>query len=305
MQQSKFNFALVFAIMVLLAYSYITFLGLAYWQGGKLLLPVLMTLGLIAVVLGCIIMMCRSRATRWQKRGMIGQIVFGFIILVTLLAASLPFTNFVRVVEQQKKIQQSISQTCDQAVNLSRAYEDYAWDRRDKYEAVLKHACAGKTINPTRYNELVANASGATDDAKVNGLVKSLERRLMPDSASVIEKERIEWLKDASDASIWNPLTAANISEVDEKVKGWVVNYNELSSTIYNGEEAKPFEYDEFETSMSKLTKNYQEFHAPTVLAVLISLICFGIMLLPYLLTEVDVAAKADAAGNNFFNKQF
>ena len=35
----KFSFSLVFSIVVLLAFAYITFLGLVYWRAGNLSTP--------------------------------------------------------------------------------------------------------------------------------------------------------------------------------------------------------------------------------------------------------------------------
>ena len=58
MNKTRFNFAAVFSIMVLLVYAFIAFMGLIYWKNGELTIPLLLTLGGIAVVILCLYVMC-------------------------------------------------------------------------------------------------------------------------------------------------------------------------------------------------------------------------------------------------------
>ena len=51
MNNTKFNFAAVISIIVLLFYSYIVFLGLVYWLDGNKWKGLLYTLILIAVII--------------------------------------------------------------------------------------------------------------------------------------------------------------------------------------------------------------------------------------------------------------
>ena len=104
MENTKFNFASVIAIMVLLVFSYITYLGLVYWRGGEFLFPILLTLAFFILVMVCVYVMCLSKATRWKRMGKIGQIFFGFIVLLTFIGTAFPFTNFLRVIEDSERI---------------------------------------------------------------------------------------------------------------------------------------------------------------------------------------------------------
>lgn len=292
MQNSKFNFATVFSIMVLLVFSYITFLGLLYWKDGDFLLPILLTLALIALVLGCVYVMCLSKATRWQRIGTIGQVFFGIIVLVTLLAAALPFTNFLSVVQNKDDISTKVSSACNAAVKLDEAYEIYAKERLQSYKDNLLLISKGKNINPSRYQECIGGASGNTDEEKIGELEKSLRNKLLPESTKAIIVERHEWLQSAQEPSVWNPLTPSNIRKVDEQVNGWLDNYKKLSSVSYQGEEdVKEFDYEGFSSQLSSLTDSYTKFHSPTFLSVIISLICFFIMMLPYIMTRGNLAS--------------
>lgn len=295
---TKFNYAFTFSIMVLLVFSYITFLGLVYWQGGNFVVPILLTLGLIALVLLCVFVMCISKATRWKNIGTIGQVFFGFIIFATLLCASLPFTNFLRVVQDSEDLYQKVNTTCDAAINLDKAYKEYVDSRIENFKSNLIVISKGKDINPTKYQECLGGASGATDMDKIEGLAKSLYNKLLPESTSNIVKERHEWLESARSTTVWNPLTPKNINKIDEEVNGYLDNYIKLSSVSYMGEESSPFTYDAFSNQIRGLMQTYGEFQSPTLLALIIALLCFVIMLLPYILTEPDIAGKEDKKSN-------
>lgn len=290
MQNSSFNFASVFAIMVLLVFSYITFLGLTYWQKGNLLLPIILTVALIAIVATCVLFMCKAKATRWKRLGVIGQTLFGLIILIVFALASIPFTNFMDVINNAEEIQRKISNTCEAAESLDKEYVKYVEERIDKYKSNLISISMSKNAQPSQYNECLGGAAGNTDDEKIENLAKSLHSKLLPEATEKIVDERHKWLSSAKHTSVWNPLAPSNISKIDKQVDEWVGNYKELSSVTYKGEELKEFEYSEFNNQLSELTQIYSQFHTPSALAIIISLICFAIMLLPYFLTEKSLA---------------
>lgn len=305
----KFSFSLVFSIVVLLAFAYITFLGLVYWRAGNLSTPLLITAGLIAIVLLCVIIMCKAKETRWKNTGTFGQIFFGFIILVSFLLSAVPFTNFLRVRQDKEAISEKVKEACDAAIAMDEAYSNYVEQRLEDYQDNLNLMVMGKDISPTEYNDCVAGATGNTDEEKIAALTKSLHMKLMPDTTALVVAERQKWITNAKEVKILNPLTPTNINTVDQHVNGWLENYKELSSIRYKGEDTQGFEYTQFESKLTEVTDSYTKFKFPSIWAILIAIACFGIMLLPYFLTEGDLAAagvKKKKANNegNLFNKQ-
>lgn len=299
MQESKFNFAFVFSIIVLLVFSYITFLGLVYWKEGDFVMPCLLTAILIASVLICVYVMCLAKATRWKRIGTIGQLFFGLIILVVLLSAAFPFTNFLRVTKDSKEISKRVTEVCDAAISLDKAYETYVNKRIEDYQSNLSIIVKGKKANPTRYKECVGGASGKTDEEKISNLSKSLKNKLYPESTKAIVEERHDWLEGARNASVWNPFTPSNIQEIDNQVKGWVDNYKNLASKKYKGEDSVEFNYESFSSKLSQLTNTYTVFQRPSFFSVIISVICFLVMLLPYIVTRKSLAGATSKSKNN------
>ena len=292
MKQSKFNFATVFSLMVLLAFSYIAFMGLVYWREGDVLLPAAITVAFIAIVIVCIIVMCRSKATRWRRIGTIGQAVFGAVILVAFVAAAIPFTNFMDVLAKQKRFSTEIDNMLESATQLDEQYQQYVERRISDYKDMLTLVSNGQSIRPTEYLELLGNVRGSSDRQKIEKLAESLRLKLLPDSMSEVQQERLDWIESASSKSVWNISLPRNIAAINEQVSHWENIYAGYSDFRFKGETAEPFYSEDFESDLQSLTNKYTRLHAPSPLAISIALLCFFIMLLPYWMTERDVAGR-------------
>jgi hypothetical protein len=292
MKQSKFNFAAVFSLMVLLAFAYIAFLGLVYWKEGEILLPALLTGAFIAVVIGCLVVMCMSKASRWKRISVIGQAVFGTIILVAFIAWSMPFTNFMDVLANQKRFNTETESMLESAAQLDDEYQQYVTDRVEKYRSYLTHVSNGRNEQPSVYNDVLGGAAGDNDATKINDITTSLLNKLMPESISEVQEERRYWVESASNMSVWNISLPKNIAKINAEVSNWQNIYAGYSNFKLKGETAEPFVSEDFESDLETLTAKYTKLHAPSVLAIGIALLCFLIMLLPYWLTERDVAGR-------------
>ncbi len=298
MNESKFNFAYVFSVVILLIFAYITFLGLAYWTGGSLTTPILLTVLLVIVVAGCVFVMSMSKSTRWTDLGLIGQICFGVIVLAALLCATIPFTNFLRVVKEKDQLKTMMVDAATTAGEMDEAYTKYAQKRISDYKNNLRSIANLKSTNRAAYDEAFGQAAGADDSQKINALAESLQAKLLPLDAQQIVNERHEWLDKAKDLNVWNPMTASNINKLKDQMNTWSENYQQLSSVTYKGEKELKFEYNEFDSKLNQLTDSYQEFRKPSGVAIIVAIVCFLIMLLPYFLAQGSLAATK-SGGNN------
>lgn len=289
MNKTRFNFAAVFSIMVLLVYAFIAFMGLIYWKNGELTIPLLLTLGGVAVVLLCLYVMCVGKESRWRI-GRVGEILFGIIILATFVLAAFPFTNFMKVIDKQDDIKGRIDTLFTSAKNLDSAYDNYANERTSKYESSLKIISSGKNIRPSEYREVLAGAAGNSDDEKIANLSKSLKRQLLPENMDTIRAERMKWLESANKMSVWNMLLPSNINKIANEVDNFVSNYADVSKNIRKGEEANPFAYENLNNNLGELQQIYTKFSKPSVMSLIASLVAFLIMLLPYIVAQRSLA---------------
>ena len=299
MKKTRFNFATVFSIMALLAYAFFAFMGLVYWKNGDIAIPLLLSLGGIVLILLCLYAMCRAKESRW-KIGKVGQIFFGSIILIAFILAALPFTNFFNVVKNQNEIKGKIETLLTSAKNVDKAYLDYANDRIQKYEDILKLASEGKQIRPSDYNQLLANAAGENDERKIENLTKSLHRQLLPASMDSISKQRTEWIEKTNKMSVWNILLPSNINKIAKEVDNYVDNYTELSGTIRMGETVEPFTYHDINNDLGQLQEIYTKFSKPSFISILVSIFGFLIMLLPYFIAQRAMSKKVSKTGTDY-----
>lgn len=293
MKESKFNFATVIALIVLMVFAYFTFMGLVYLKAGSVIVAALLAVLLVVLVMAAVQIMCVAKATRWQKIGLAGQLICGAVIFVLLMLASLPLTSFLNVVGNQKELKSNVVTACDMAIDIDSAYVRYVNKRVDDYKQNLELISRGKAQKPSLYNEALGGATGDSDEKKIENLTTSLRSSLMPDTITNVVRERQAWVEKAKSVVVWNPLTAANLAKVDEQVSGWTENYAQLSTITYKGEETEPFKYEQFDSQISAITNTYTKLQAPSIVAVLLSLLCFAVMLLPYLVTQKSLAGSS------------
>lgn len=294
MKGSKFNLTAVIAIVVLLFYSYIVLMGLAYWLDGNLWLSGIITLAIVVIIALCVLAMAASKATRWKGIGLTGQIIFGAIVLVTLLLSSMPFAHFFNMMDKQDEIKSAFSQTLEYASGIDKAYKAHTDSLEDDYARRLREAVQTKASDPQHYNELI-KASGATDAEKMANLNNLFHSQLYPNGLDSTLAVRKKWLEDASDMSVWNIALPRNLNQLDTVVMQWDQGYQDLSSFKPTGYETAKFSYTANYTSKTAELRNvFTKMSSPTIWSIIAALFCFFVMMLPYLLTSSSVISKGD-----------
>ncbi|MBQ7711332.1 MAG: hypothetical protein IJT39_05840 [Bacteroidales bacterium] len=256
MRKFNLNWGVVLAAVVLLGYSYISFLGMLYKVDGVLWKAVLFAIGVIAAVSICVYVMVSAKVTKSKEAGVIGQIVFGIIILATFLVSGSPFTSFLKVAGSKNAIETGINNVKTSAYSLDEEYNKYALERVQKY---------GNTF---------AVADG---DLKV----QSLKRRLSPDSINTVQQLRRDWVAQIGDMSIWNVKLPQNLKYMQQCVGNWTENYTLISDKIYESEHASAFSYNEFDTSLNLLMDSFKK-AGYSFWAVLVAIFSAFVMMIPY-----------------------
>ena len=83
--QKKFSWAMVLALIAVLFFAYIAFLGMQYHEMSESNTPICYAIGILLIVSLCCFGMCYGRATRNKLLGGGVQIFLGIIIFVTLV----------------------------------------------------------------------------------------------------------------------------------------------------------------------------------------------------------------------------
>ena len=294
MNNTKFNFAFVISIIILLLYSYIVFMGIVYWKDGNILKGVIYSLALIVVTLVCIIIMCKAKATRWQRIGTIGQIVFGCVILAALALSSMPFAHFINLVTKQKEVSTAFEKAHKYGSESVKAYQDYVKERETKTRDSLYAIDAGHgERNPQEYEAIFGLPGNDSNQQKIDRMINSLHKTLLPDSITQANTEGLRTLEQGAKMSVWNIAMPHYINSIDQMVKTNVETFNKLSKNAhgYRGDNNYPaFTYEKYTDQNSQLKGMLTKMSMPSVVSIIAALLCFAFMLLPYYLVDRDLA---------------
>lgn len=278
--QKRFNWAMVLALLAVLIFSYIAFLGMLYHETTSSKTPVWIAIGILVIVSLCCFGMCYGKAVRNKFFGKGVQIALGAVIFVVLGFGAIPFTNFLDVLGKSKEIHENVVEVFDFASNLDNRYVEYANSRIKDYENILspEEEISGDSFLTTR----------PKNEYDYEILVKSqaLRRIILPESRQSIVEGRQQWLDNSKEMSLWNVATPDNLRKLRSVVYSWIDEYRTLSSNGFEDELFEPFIEKEFSTSIDTCTAQFTHYHFPSIIAILITFIVFGIILLPYFLTE-------------------
>ena len=296
MLRSKFNFSWVFALIALLGYVFISFMGLTYTQIVPLGLSALISLVFAALVIFLVGIMCKAKATRWLRLGMIGQISIGFVVLVLLLVSSIFFTHFTKMIKEQDVIVSTYTQTIDDARKLDEKYRAYVDERCANYQTKIQNLRAGSRD----YNKMIAKPSqlGYTKAQIAKRYSETMRSFLLGDNMDELNEKRTQWLSQDT-TTVWNINLPNNIQDVTTSVNQWLRNYEELSAKQYTLETSvQAFEDNEFNKNAEYLQNICTTVTTPSLMSILLALLCFIFIILPWLVTPKNIASIGD--DNNY-----
>lgn len=285
MDRFKFNYATVIALAVLLFYAYIAAMGSLFRKGidGRIWMAVLVFLAIFVLAFLCIVMMCKAKATRWKNIGTSGQIGFGIAILAVLLIAGIPFSTFLKAATEQETITGLVTAMKEDAKQLDQAYNNHVAERVAHYEDQLKQDSTMTTM-------------------EITNRVNSLRNHLSPELLPTVQNKREEWIDGIGEMSVWDIMMRKNLGSLDTIVQKWDLKYRQMDSLKFAGEDYRDyFTYNKFEVTKNDKGEEQPSAALGVVLddlgkfhysgySVLIALLCWLFMLLPWLITRKSLA---------------
>lgn len=271
---------MVLALLAVLVFSYIAFLGMLYHETTSSKTPVWIAIGILVIVSLCCFGMCYGKAERNKFLGKSVQIALGAVIFVVLVLAAIPFTNFLDVLGKSEDIKENVEEVFDYASNLDNRYAEYANSRIKDYENILS-----PEVEMSEESFLTTRPKNEYDYV-ISVKSQALRRIILPESRRSIVEGRQQWLDNSKEMSLWNVATPDNLRKLRSVVSSWIDEYRTLSSNGFEDESFEPFIEKEFSTSIDTCTAQFTHYHFPSIIAILITFIVFGIILLPYFLTD-------------------
>lgn len=302
MNNKKFNFAFVISIIVLLLYSYIVFMGIVYWKDGNIVLSAVCAAALVVVTLVCIIIMCKAKATRWQRLGKIGQWVCGAIIFVALGLSTMPFAHFINLVMKQGEITASFEKAHKYGTESLQAYKEYVNKREIETRDFLHVVNAGRGVNnPSQYEAIFGLPGNDSNSVKIDRMITSLHMTLLPDSLKESSEANLKNLEKGAKMTVWNIAMPQYINNMDKMVKLNVETLGKLSRKAhgYRGDNYEEFRYKKYTDENAHLKDTLTKMSPPSIISIIAALLCFAFMLLPYFLVERNLALETSGKHRN------
>ncbi len=287
-KDTPYGIALALSGIALLAFGALTFLGLDYRFEGNLYVVVPMMLAGAAVVIWALVKMCKMKQTLRVREGAVKEIAFALLVLAVLGCASVPFTNFLHVLDHQDEFQAGVDSTVIVVKGIDEAYKTYANERVNNYRNHLRSLWTGSSA----YRTELEGAAGNTKEEKIASLTNSLQRRLLSINTEDVAKARNQWLESLHSISVWNILTPRNIAAVGNAGNEWVEQYRKVSEMIYVGENAEPFAMPQLENKLSSTIASFTRFHRPDLRGIFAALFCFVFIMIPYFQTRRNTKGK-------------
>lgn len=220
----------------------------------------------------------------------------GFIILVLMLVSSVFFTHFTNMIKKQEVIVSTYTQTIDDARQLDEKYRAYVDERCTNYQAKIKSLKVGSSD----YKKMIAKPSqlGYTKVQIAKKYSETMKNFLLGNNMDELKEKRMQWLSQDT-TTVWNINLPNNIQDVTSSVNQWLRNYKELSAKQYTLEmSVQAFEDYEFNKNAESLQNICTTVTIPSLMSILLAILCFVFIILPWLVTPKNIASIGD--DNNY-----
>ena len=221
--------SLLITSIALLAYQYVSFMGLNYmiegyeigriWKAPHFIISILAIIALSVVLCLSIKSICFNKKQRDKSRGLPREIFSAIVIALVLFGESIFFVKFLNIFDNRRELTAQMNEMRDAIKTIDKEYNDYVNQRLADYDAYAKSAYKHRKHD---FSESVR---------------RSLERRLRPEAHDTIATERVVWLAGLHDVSIWNVMTPQNVRSIIDASQEWDKQYAAVSSIIYEHEQ--------------------------------------------------------------------
>lgn len=276
-KDTPYGLALLLSGAVLIIFAAAVFLGLSGMCRGQLIMPIVAVMAGVLVVFYSLIRICRSKLSKSRRNGLMGELLGAALMLVIMMSGASPVSNVISVLEDKENLQSSVDSIVDEVADIPKEYKIYVDERIQSYKTHLLSLTPGTED----YERQLSRAAGESRQEKAKFIARSLQRRLYNPNMEAVEAERTAWLLTLNNVDAFSQRT---VSMVAAAALEWIDEYREISTIEYLGEDTEPFEMPELEEKLSAYELNRSDFLHPTVFGGGIALVCYILVLIPYLL---------------------
>lgn len=295
--KSKFSWGHIIAFVALIVISYGTFMGVAYSANGELWVAGIWTIVIDIALLFFMIVpqflkgASKKDAARLRPIEKTLLFISPVVFVIAMILPFSPFAHFTSVLQNKSEVEANFSEAIASADALFQKYEEYSSNRIDSYNVVISE-------------------SDTSDIALKHSRQDALELLLQSPKYKTLRADAKEWISNSCDgATIWNVFVIGNITEIESAIVGWR-DYLANCSKKNLSTERDVVEFDEDGQAIKSCTQQIEELKNIfgqrnwSFVAIILGILFYGMMLLPYILQERDsglfVNQKAERFDDDF-----
>lgn len=274
-ERLKFSWGHIIAALALIFMTYLTFMGTAYRTRGSFLWALVVSGVVLIVLIGIFIGAQRLKITDRKFRKRIGwERALVWASPFVFCGAMIPAAHFWNVFSKSDEVEWTFRTAIQASKGMFSNYEQYTIERRDDFRTALL-------------------AQGLTEDNyRLENRMEALRLQLRSANYEKVKEYAFGWI-DKADAgvSVWNVFLLGNVRQIESAMESWHAQLFDFSQHQMQGESFGSFDPEGvyMHGVLAQLEQVRHLFSASGRLrfeAVLMGILCYAMLLLPYLLQE-------------------
>lgn len=281
-EQLKFTWGHIIAFLAIIILSYFSFMGIAYLTKGNYIFS---GIGVLVIDLFLVLYFIVPQLLKGTDRKFDKKIRFERLLIFTapviFIVLMIPYSHFWTVHNDEDTIQLVFKESVKHSTEMFESYERYAEKRINDY-----------TPHYGLSRESSSNLNSASIRMGNQQLKKeALRIQLLSENYHNLKTSALTWIEGAASSSVWNVFILGNISKIENAIISWNKELVAFSENIMNDESNSAVAFDmpsasaeSAKDALSQLRKIYTNIGAPTVIAILLGVLFYLMLLLPYII---------------------
>ena len=268
----KFSWGHIIAFIALIFISYVSFMGITYLTDGDFIYA---GIGVFAVNLFLIMFfivpqVLKGADERFSQKIVVERVLI-FLSPIIFAALMIPYAHFWTVFEKRGEVETTFSESIRTTKQMFNSYERYANSRIKEYDEMLAHT--------------------KVSDVQRSNRVEALRLQLVDGNYNELKNSAIDWIDNATEATVWNVFIMGNIKEIEAAIEKWNTSLNSFSGKIMLDE---PDGIEPFSSSvpsvvaakdnLENLRSVYTTMEKPTIIAIAVGILLYLLLLFPYVI---------------------
>lgn len=285
MNQSNFSLADVLSVLAAMTFGFVCFLSINFLTLGDTTSAAIIAF-IIAFILGGLALGAKllKRTRKNFKTSLFFELFFLLCFSAVAFILVLPFSHFFSVYDKKEEIQEKLLNNFTVSDNIYTKYEDYANNRIELYESLLKAVVQGELINPDEFKKYDFEP-GIDINTQFENKMFTLKAKLYPPNYMELKNNFISWLSESKGKiEIWSPIAIINVlNTVKSEINSKNDQLQELSKFRAKEELCNDFSFPIF---LEDVSKTFSTLGSSTPLSILFAVVLYILILFSYFITS-------------------